>query len=190
MFFGSSPKKKGKEAGEILWKQLSMGFLAMENLPLGGFNLPTDFFDDDYTLEYTVVLIETLRVHQHAGKNWSPIKCLEYRETAYFEVEPTGELLKKVAALGEKVVVEGKTQKSELQIQAADAAYATVGILFGFVSSDDSNPVVSDAKTFAEMISGSRPNDSFRVTHASCITTNTISSRTKDRYGERFNPNW
>ena len=57
MFFGSSPKKKGKEAGEILWKQLSMGFLAMENLPLGGFSLPSDFFDDDYTLEYTVVLI-------------------------------------------------------------------------------------------------------------------------------------
>ena len=190
MFFGASPKKKGKEAGEILWQQLSMAFLAMENLPLGGFNLPSDFFDDEYTLEYTVVFVETLRTHHFSGQNWSPIKCLEFREAAYSEVEPSGGLLKKVAALGEKVVSVGKTEKSETQIQAADAAYGTIGVLYGFVSSDDSNPVVSDAKFLAEMMSRSRPNDPFQVVHASCITTNTISTRTKERYGERYNPNW
>ncbi len=180
MFFGSSPKKRGKEAGEVLWKQISMGFLAMENLPSGGFKLPSDFFDDDYTLEYVVVLVETLRTHQYSGKNWSPIKCLEFRESAYYEVDPSGSLLNKVAALGAKVVAEGKTKKSEMQIQAADAAYATVGILFGFVSSDDPNPVVSDAKAVAEMMSSIKPNESFKITHASYITNNTISARTKE----------
>jgi len=190
MFFGASPKKKGKEAGEILWQQLSLAFLAMENLPLGGFNLPSDFFDDEYTLDYTVVFVETLRTHHFSGKNWSPIKRLEFSEAAFFEVDPSGGLLKKVVALGEKVVMEGKSEQSKAQIQAADAAYATIGVLCGFVSSDDTNPVVSDAKFMAEILSRSRPNESFQAIHASCITTNTISMRTRERYGERYNPNW
>ena len=180
MFFGS-PKKKGREAGGLLWNQLSMAFLSMENLPIGGFNLPSDFFDDDYTIGYTVVFVESLLTHQYSGKNWSAIKGLEFRESAYFEVDPTGGLLKKVIASGDKVIAEGKTEQSKIQIKAADDAYLTVGVLLGFISSDYPNPVVSDAKFEADMMSRLRPNDSFRVVHSSAITNNTISSRTKER---------
>ena len=189
MFF-SSPKKKGREAGEMLWKQLSVGFLSMENLPLGGFNLPSNFFDDEYTLVYTITYVEALRVHQYSGKNWSPTKRAEFLEAAFFEVEPSGNLLKKVVEKGDNVLVNGKKEENEIQINASDAAYATVGLLLGFISSDDQNPVVRDAKTLAEVLSRSRPNDPFKVTHSASITTRTISSRTKERYGDRFNPSW
>ena len=189
MFF-KSPKKKGKEAGELLWKQISMGFLSMENLPLGEFNLPSDFFDDEYTLVYTLTFVETLRSFQYSGKNWSDIKRGEFLEAAFFEVEPTGSLLKKVVARGKKILAEGKKPESEIEIEAADAAYATVGLIGGFVSSDDQNPVVRDTKASAEIFHRLTPNQPFRISHAASITYRTITARTNERYGDKFNPNW
>lgn len=189
MFF-KSPQKKGREAGEILWKQISMAFLSMENLPLGGFNLPSDFFDDEYTLVYTLTFVDTLRVFQYSGKNWSEIKRAEYLKAALFEVEPKGELLKKVAARGEKIISEGKKPESEIEIKAADAAYATVGLIGGFISSDNANPLVRDSKTSAEFFHRINPKQPFRVAHSAAITARTITERTKERYGNKFNPNW
>jgi len=164
----------------------------MENMPIGGFNLPSDFFDDDYTLNFTVVFVEALRVHRYSGKNWSSMKCLDYREAAFFEVEPSGGLLRKVAEAGQKVVDGGGAAESEMQVEAADAAYAIVGLVCGVLSSDDPNPVISRTKSHADMFSMTRlyANEPFNMIHATCITTNTISKRTKERYGERFNPNW
>tara|TARA_B100000900_G_scaffold355004_1_gene324017 strand:+ start:108 stop:677 length:570 start_codon:yes stop_codon:yes gene_type:complete len=189
MFF-KSPKKKGKEAGELLWKQISMGFLSMENLPLGEFNLPSDFFDDEYTIVYTVTFIETLRAFQYSGKNWSDIKRGDFLEAAFFEIDPTGGLLKKVTARDEKIMAEGKKPESEIQIQAADAAYATVGLIGGFVSSDNQVPVVRDTKAAAEIFHLQTPNQPFRISHAASITYRTITARTNERYGDKFNPNW
>ena len=189
MFFGS-PIKKGIEAGEILWKQLSIGFLVMENLPLGGFNLPSDFFDDEYTISYTVSFIELLRIHRFSGKNWSEIKRAEFLQAAFNEIEPTGNLIKKVSESGQKAIIEGKSIESEAKIKGRDAAYATVGLMLGFVSSDDQNPVVKDSKYLAEMLSLPRSKEPFNIMHASSVTQITIAARVKERYGNKFNPSW
>lgn len=189
MLFGSS-KKKGKQAGEILWQHLSLGFFSMENLPIGGFDLPKDFFEDDYTLSFTVSFVETLRIHQFSGKSWSNSKLFDFREAAYYEIDPSGGLLNLIIKNAEKIVASGETSQNDEQTKGAGDAYAIIGILLGFVSSDHTDPAVSDAKNLAEMMAIARPNEPFNIIHANSITTNTISNRTKERYGVRYNPNW
>jgi len=178
-------KKKGSKTGEILWSQLSLGFLSLGHTAL--YSLPSDFFDDDYTFAFSVSFVELMRVHQFSGEGWSFKKKHEFRAAAYYEVDPSGNLARKFLVATDKKAFDSKLERTPVQQKGLDDAYCIIGVFFGLIHEHDPNPTVSAARALAHNIHGNR--EPFRIAHSAAIGQITIVKRIVERYGERYEPN-
>ena len=149
--------------------------------------LPDDFFDDEYTFFFSFAFVEFTITNQFSGKDWPSAKKFEFRKAAFNAADRKGDLHSQFVARAKTAVEwatidEDKTKRTKLQNSAIDDAWAVAGILYGFVSQDDSHMHIKTTKKIVDSFLVKNQNDTTRPRHASLIANQTIGRRIKERY--------
>ena len=186
MFFASH-KRTGNQVGKNLRRQLCTALAEVVNKSHFEIGLPDDFFDDEYTFFFSFAFVEFTITNQFSGKDWSSAKKFEFREAAFNAADSTGDLHNQFVGRAKTAVEwatidDDKTKRSKLQNLAIDDAWAVAGVLYGFVSQDDSHVHIKSTKKIVDSYSVKHHDETTKLSHALLIAHQTIGRRIKERY--------
>ena len=186
MFFVSH-KRNGVKVGENLQQHLCAALAKVINKSHVDIKLPNDFFDDEYTFFFSFAFVEFTMTNQFSGKDWSSAKKFEFREAAFNAADHAGHLHSQFVARAKTAVDwatidEDKIKRTKLQNSAIDDAWAFAGILYSFVSQDDSHFHIKSTKKIVGSSSLKNEHNTTNQRHALLIAHQTIGRRIKERY--------
>ena len=186
MFFAPH-KRIGDKVGKSLQRLLCTALTEVVDKSHDVMDVPDYFFDDEYTFFFSFAFVEFTIANQFSGKDWSSAKKFEFREAAFNAADRTGNLHNQFVARAKTAVEwatidEDKTRRTKLQNLAIDDAWAVAGILYGFVSQDDSHIHIKSTKKIIDSFLVKNQHDTTRPRHALLIAHQTIGRRIKERY--------